>query len=414
MRAPTHYLFAFLTGYLAQIPLNILPYLSFVSLIPDIDIKESTMGRFFRPIHNLIKTVEHRTVTHSIWACLAAALISSPFSWKYPLIAIWIFWLYFTHPLIDFFNIAGVQFLAPASKVICVSAYNDKYRMKVGSKKEYILMAVLALSSLVALNQKIDLREEIIRISGGMYESYAHAYDFYKKNSRVLNIAQVTFYSEKNKSKMTLTAPVVSMNSNFLTLWIDEKDRLKVSRMDIGDDKINLKASPKILHEIVLTGTQLKNLEKHPKAFFNGEIFIANMDFPIESGAYLTVTKDSAGTKIVLSNSTLTDLAPVLNLNDTVRQQIKILQEQSPRVQMANLVNKLEEIDGKLKEIIEAGAYYDEYAAATQLETEKKGIVQRIEALKINILTNANKIEADIKKLSQVSVQYNITAFWYE
>lgn len=413
MRAPTHYLVGFSFGLMMQVPFKILAPLALITLIPDIDTTESTLGKLLKPISRLFEKVGHRTITHSLYACLSAAFLTVPATYFNPLFPFWVFMIYFSHPFADFFNIMGVQFLAPFSDIVFVSSYSEKRRMAVGSKKEYLLMILLFALNTFALSQNIQLKEEIIRISGFMYKSYAHAYDSYKKNSRFLNIATVTFYSEKIKNKRKISSPVIAMNSNALIL-IDEKgERIRITRMDIGDDDISITNTQYPINEKELNGMDVKEIEKYPQAYIVGEIMIKNMDFPIVSNDYITVSKDSAGTKISLNYGNITDIAPILNITKEIEIQLNDLEKNSPENQIQNLTKEKKILEEKITEIQEEGQVYEKYQTIVDLDARLKNISQRIENLKLFLLTNANKIQTEISKLKNVSITYNLKLYWF-
>ena len=85
------------------------------SLLADIDITTSGVGKFARPLSNFLETrFGHRTVTHSLLFCLLLGLILWPLEQVQPA-SYWAFlWGYLSHLLLDTFNVNGVPLLWPA------------------------------------------------------------------------------------------------------------------------------------------------------------------------------------------------------------------------------------------------------------------------------------------------------------
>ncbi len=78
MTATTHYAFSYLLCAAAGVEPATAAAASLLSLLPDIDHPESTIGRVFRPVSKKIQQkYGHRTITHSLFAILvlSAALL---------------------------------------------------------------------------------------------------------------------------------------------------------------------------------------------------------------------------------------------------------------------------------------------------------------------------------------------------
>jgi len=136
------------------------------SLLPDIDMPKSTIGRLFPFISKPIeRKFGHRTVTHSLIGWMVATLISAilitaitfiPILKPYIPTQLPLRWCvsfsigYFSHILLDMFNPRGAQLFwpNPARDVI---PGNLKYRIKSGSKAEFPVFVGLMLLLLVSL-----------------------------------------------------------------------------------------------------------------------------------------------------------------------------------------------------------------------------------------------------------------------
>lgn len=149
MTASTHITFGvlsyFVTAAAMQWPVTTgaVATAAFGSLLPDIDLPTSAVGRPLFPIARVInEQLGHRTLTHSIVGILLLVLILFPLFLLAPLI----FWAlligYFSHLLIDTENKAGIELLYPA-KLRAWFFKDERYRITVGSREETILLAVL-------------------------------------------------------------------------------------------------------------------------------------------------------------------------------------------------------------------------------------------------------------------------------
>lgn len=154
MTAPTHITFGilsyFVTAAAMQWPVTTgaVATAAFGSLLPDIDLPTSAVGRPFFPIARILnEQLGHRTLTHSIVGILLLVLILLPLFLLAPLI----FWAlligYFSHLLIDTENKAGIDLLYP-SKLRAWFFRDERYRITVGSREETILLAFLLVGTL--------------------------------------------------------------------------------------------------------------------------------------------------------------------------------------------------------------------------------------------------------------------------
>ncbi len=154
MTASTHITFGvlsyFVTAAAMQWPVTTgaVATAAFGSLLPDIDLPTSAVGRPLYPIARVInEQLGHRTLTHSIVGIFLLVLILFPLFLLAPLI----FWAlligYFSHLLIDTENKAGIELLYPA-KLRAWFFKDERYRITVGSREETILLAVLVVFTL--------------------------------------------------------------------------------------------------------------------------------------------------------------------------------------------------------------------------------------------------------------------------
>ncbi len=113
------------------------------SLLPDIDLPPSKIGRLFWWVSvPLERRFGHRTLTHSLIVLSAVAALFAPLAAIQPQ-----YWGcavggYWSHLWIDMLNVRGVDLFWP-SPVRLVTPGNRNWRMQVGSKAEMILLSVL-------------------------------------------------------------------------------------------------------------------------------------------------------------------------------------------------------------------------------------------------------------------------------
>jgi membrane-bound metal-dependent hydrolase YbcI (DUF457 family) len=174
MTAPTHIVFAVLSvqGHCLLFGQALHPTLfvsaMLASIVPDIDLPSSAMGRVFRPFSvSLFNRFGHRTITHSALAVIIAAIVF------YPLVMIEIKSIYtaaivgyLSHLVIDMNNTDGIVLTYPLPHRWIFPA-NMLYRFKVGEKGESILRGVLiALALLVTFLSFASPRTILHRIMG--------------------------------------------------------------------------------------------------------------------------------------------------------------------------------------------------------------------------------------------------------
>ncbi|HQT92090.1 MAG TPA: metal-dependent hydrolase, partial [Candidatus Kryptobacter bacterium] len=125
---------------------------AFVSLLPDIDLPTSWLGRIFFFISEPIeRTFGHRTLTHSILFMLlitAIIYVAEHSNLIYPHTTSLFLMAYMSHILLDTCTIQGVKMFYPISTRDCVFPYDPRspysYRMKSGSKADTILFFFFA------------------------------------------------------------------------------------------------------------------------------------------------------------------------------------------------------------------------------------------------------------------------------
>lgn len=144
------------------------------SLLPDIDLPTSRLGRvFFFVSTRLERNFGHRTITHSFIAIAAMAAASSPLLYFDQ--AAW-FWAilggYWSHLWVDMANLRGADLLWP-SPVRIVFPGNPRYRMETGSKAEMVLfVCLLGFSALIYPVSGIGIRAGLQHLLGNFEMAY--------------------------------------------------------------------------------------------------------------------------------------------------------------------------------------------------------------------------------------------------
>jgi len=156
MTASTHVAFSAVCCFVTAAATNTVPRLEhlaaagFSSLLPDIDIPTSGIGRPFFPIaQRLNRLVGHRTVTHSLLGLLLFALLLLPvyLLWHRGL-ALAILLGYASHIFLDQVNVMGVDLFWPG-RLRAVLFLNERYRITVAGKGEYVLLCALIIALLL-------------------------------------------------------------------------------------------------------------------------------------------------------------------------------------------------------------------------------------------------------------------------
>lgn len=111
---------------------------AFFSILPDIDHTHSILGRLLRPISSyLVRHFGHRTITHSLVFYIPIGLIFAHFNKELGLV---IFIALFVHSILDASTLNGVALFYPISKRTCVVPGNPDYRIKTGSRSEFLMV----------------------------------------------------------------------------------------------------------------------------------------------------------------------------------------------------------------------------------------------------------------------------------
>lgn len=221
MTAPTHGIFATILCFAFGMPVEAIPFLIFGSLLPDIDHDRSFVGRIFFPIsYPLNKRFGHRNITHSllIWFPLMVLGI------KYKLV-MWLAIGGLSHLFLDMWTFSGVGLFKPLTDKIYVMA-NRKFRLKVGSRNELILMLVFAL--MLWGSVELYKRKGLRGITRELIGSYEITLDDYVHNGLILSYVEGTFRENSGRIEENRRFLIIGegASNGYLNLYDEKNDKM--------------------------------------------------------------------------------------------------------------------------------------------------------------------------------------------
>lgn len=162
------------------------------SQLPDLDTSTSTIGQILFPISNWIENrYPHRSVTHSLIATIAIAVLCGPLYFYFD----WKTWLclplgHLLSCFSDVFTKQGVQFFWP-HPAWCISVSNPNKRLQTGGTGEYWVLAVAMLALVAAIN--LSSTGGPTALVGTSLGLRTNATETYQKNAATNHVyAQVT------------------------------------------------------------------------------------------------------------------------------------------------------------------------------------------------------------------------------
>jgi len=220
--ATTHYAFSYLLCAAAGIEPGTAAAASLLSLLPDIDHPESTIGRIFSPLSKYIqRKYGHRTVTHSIFAIMFVSAVLLPLlliprllQWGGP------FWTglyaaallaFSSHVFIDLFNKSGVRIFAPFSQKEYISFRTPTLRILVSSWQEYMLLFVIVFFAFTVTGEGFSIHKAVRSVGKMIYKNYDNAVKDYQENSAYLCMAHIEYFDNIERRIVTAYLPVLKM-----------------------------------------------------------------------------------------------------------------------------------------------------------------------------------------------------------
>jgi inner membrane protein len=172
------------------------------SQLPDLDTSTSAIGQILFPISNWIENrYPHRSITHSLIATVAIALLSIPVYFYID----WKTWLclplgHLLSCFSDVFTKQGVQLFWP-HPAWCISVSNPNRRIKTGGTGEYWVLAIAAVVLIAALN--LSSTGGPTALVGSSLGLRSNATEIYQKNAATNHIyAEIsgTFASDSSNA----------------------------------------------------------------------------------------------------------------------------------------------------------------------------------------------------------------------
>jgi inner membrane protein len=318
MTAPTHITFGalcyFVTAAALQWPVTMgtVATAALGSLLPDIDLPTSAIGRPLFPISRAInEQLGHRTLTHSLLGVLLISVMLLPLFLLAPLI----FWAlvigYVSHLLIDTENKAGIELLYPAG----LRAWffkDERYRITVGSREETVLLAVLVVCTLAFFPVTIRGFTGTLHYLLGDTESAVT--DFYRYMPTHNVTAIVAAIDTISQEEIRGEFPVVGVNgNNALIIRQDGKLREIGPSGHLRPERVRLKkGSPHKLveQEINMGGHLFQELEpfvKEREVYLFGTLHVVTDKNPlVRVDAFNPIRR--SGSTLVLEYATYDDL----------------------------------------------------------------------------------------------------------
>jgi inner membrane protein len=230
MTAPTHVTFGALSYFVVAAIAQWQPSTAAVataalgSLLPDIDLPTSAAGRPLFPIAKALnEQIGHRTLTHSLVGIFLLLLILSPLFFIDSLI-LWALLIgYVSHLLIDTTNKAGIELLYP-SRLRAWFLNDERYRITVGSREEFVLLVVLLVFTIAFFPVTIRGFTGTLHYLLGDTESAVT--DFYRHMPTHSVIATVAAIDTISQEEVRGDFPVLGANGNN-ALIIKHDDRLR-------------------------------------------------------------------------------------------------------------------------------------------------------------------------------------------
>jgi inner membrane protein len=245
-----------------QTKTNIICVLVF-SILPDIDLPKSPVGRVFKPLSMYInKTWGHRTITHSVFA-LAIVCTIAAFTGLDPVLC---GLAYFSHILFDMVTLMGVPIFAPLSEEVWYLPENEQYRVRTGdTATESKIFAGFILTTVFTQ----PLMEK------GFWTSYNQAFSTQKtlhsefmKNNDLIEVtynyeiasqlyARHGYVIEASETK-TIIQDTIGKQSFFV---LEEKEGLKIKSLDFKHTKRKFFIVP--FNFFLINADSLNNIIRH-------------------------------------------------------------------------------------------------------------------------------------------------------
>jgi len=408
--ATTHYAFSYLLCAAAGVEPATALTASLLSLLPDIDHPESTIGRVFRPFSKYIQQkYGHRTVTHSLFAIMVISAVLLPLlllprllQWGGP------FWTglygaallaFSSHIFIDLFNKSGVKFFAPFSQKEYISFRTPQMRILVSSWQEYILLFVIIFFAFTVTGEGFSIHKAVRSVGKMIYKNYDNAVKDYQENSAYLCIAHVEYFDNIERKILVEDLQVLNMYPQ-TGVFLRNNERLVIGKENINEITVD-KTEKKVITKRI-SGSDPALLKTIPNgSFLSGTIDVKNYFPELKSNSYITIDRRSDGASFILKCAAPWEISRILNLHNEISVEVEKLKKQLCSYQISQLRGEESELKKRIETLRKKGLY-NNYGRISKLTGEVKKVQSKVSSLemkesmggdaviqeKINLLTN--------------------------
>jgi len=408
--ATTHYAFSYLLCAAAGVEPATALTASLLSLLPDIDHPESTIGRVFRPLSKKIQQkYGHRTVTHSLFAIMVISAALLPLlllprllQWGGP------FWTglygaallaFSSHIFIDLFNKSGVRFFAPFSQKEYISFRTPSLRILVSSWQEYILLLVIVFFAFTVTGEGFSIHKAVRSVGKMIYKNYDNAVKDYQENSAYLCMAHVEYFDNIERRILVEDLQVLNMYPQ-TGVFLRNNERLVIGKENINEITVD-KTEKKVITKRI-SGSDPALLKAVPNgSYLSGTIDVKNYFPELKSNSYITIDRRSDGASFILKCAAPWEISRILNLHNEISVEVEKLKKQLCSYQISQLRGE-ESVIKKRIETLRKKGLYNNYGRISKLTGEVKKVQSKIGSLemkesmggdaeiqeKINLLTN--------------------------
>lgn len=410
MTATTHYAFSYLLCAAAGVEPATAAAASLLSLLPDIDHPESTIGRVFRPVSKKIQQkYGHRTITHSLFAILVLSAALLPLlllprllQWGGP------FWTglygaallaFSSHIFIDLFNKSGVRILAPFSQKEYISFRTPQMRILVSSWQEYILLFVIVFFAFTVTGEGFSIHKAVRSVGKMIYKNYDNAVKDYQENSAYLCMAHVEYFDNIERRILVEDLQVLNMYPQ-TGVFLRNNERLVIGKENINEITVD-KTEKKVITKRI-SGSDPALLKSIPNgSYLSGTIDVKNYFPELKSNSYITIDRRSDGASFILKCAAPWEISRILNLHNEISVEVDKLKKQLCSYQISQLRGEESELKKRIETLRKKGLYKN-YGRISKLTGEVKKVQSKIGSLemkesmggdseiqeKINLLTN--------------------------
>ena len=410
MTATTHYAFSYLLCAAAGVEPATALTASLLSLLPDIDHPESTIGRVFRPVSKKIQQkYGHRTITHSLFAIMVLSAALLPLlllprllQWGGP------FWTglygaallaFSSHIFIDLFNKSGVKFFAPFSQKEYISFRTTQMRILVSSWQEYILLFVIVFFAFTVTGEGFSIHKAVRSVGKMIYKNYDNAVKDYQENSAYLCMAHVEYFDNIERRILVEDLQVLNMYPQ-TGVFLRNNERLVIGKENINEITVD-KTEKKVITKRI-SGSDPALLKAIPNgSYLSGTIDVKNYFPELKSNSYITIDRRSDGASFILKCAAPWEISRILNLHNEISVEVEKLKKQLCSYQISQLRGEESELKKRIETLRKKGLYKN-YGRISKLTGEVKKVQSKIGSLemkesmggdseiqeKINLLTN--------------------------